>query len=158
LIDIVERVHKVANLIHRDLSLYNFFLFKESDRKGKIFLNDWGCAAQKGKDTGFAGSLLLAPKRVLELILRNGNEFEYQPAEEDDWESIVKCVFWRLNPVFYQAPNPVTVTKEYYINEVKNLAKFWDEQLSPLIWDLLLKAARENNPKTLKALISQILA
>jgi len=149
LIDILSTTHKLG-LVHRDLTLSNFFL----SSNGTVFLNDWGCAVQIGSATTFAGSLVVAPKRVLKGIQAHGKDFTYVPKAEDDLEMIVKCFFGRLNAVFHMVPMQSDDIKK----DAMNLLRFWDEQLAPVVWCQLLTLAKQGKHDRVAALIQDLLA
>ena len=150
-IDIIQIAHKKLQLVHRDLTLSNFFSLSNN---GSVFLNDWGCAVKIGIVTTFAGSLALAPRHILEGIHTHGLDFKYVPLESDDLEMIVKCFFGRLNPVFHTLP----ALSDDIKSDSGFLLKFWDEQLAPKVWGDWIAMATKLDYDGLKKGIESLLA
>jgi len=138
LIDILCITHQKLQLVHRDITLNNFFL-----KNGKVFLNDWGCAAKINVLTSFSGSLVLAPKRVLEGITKDGMNFQYKPQPEDDLEMVTKCFFGRI---FHSLPQMVNDLKR----DAKTLIQFWNAELSPQYWLNLIGHAQDGHYDAIK--------
>lgn len=139
LIEILRITHEKLHLVHRDITLRNFFL-----NDGKVFLNDWGCAVQIDVFTQFNGSLALAPRSVLTGIASNGVNFMYKPQPEDDLEMVVKCFFERIFHSLPQMTNDV-------MKDAANLVQFWDTELSPQYWlNLINVFAQKRDYEALK--------
>ena len=149
LVNILQLVHKKKKLVHRDITLSNMFKFK-----GKFLLNDWGCATEINKQISFSGSLIFAPDHILKLIHQFSSlDINYTPQPADDLEMIVKCLYSRLNPTFL-----TIIQSDNLSNDARLLLSFWHRELSPTIWQNLLKFARKTEYESFCGVIRDLLA
>jgi hypothetical protein len=80
LVNVLQQIHTEVGFVHRDLGLHNMF-----DVNGDLLLNDWGCAAKIGEDTGFSGSRHHLPCELHGIP-------EYQPKPEHDLVMVWRCL------------------------------------------------------------------
>eukprot|EP01118_Nematostelium_gracile_P013194 TRINITY_DN4957_c0_g1_i1.p1 TRINITY_DN4957_c0_g1~~TRINITY_DN4957_c0_g1_i1.p1 ORF type:complete len:609 (-),score=105.51 TRINITY_DN4957_c0_g1_i1:136-1962(-) len=145
LIDILERLHKDLEMVHRDLKLDNWF---SQENSGPVFLNDWGSAALIGKSTSFTGCLELAPEDVLQAVI---DKKEYTPQPAHDLQMVVKCV-WASSHLRYKLPRDHDI-----ITRAGQLITFWTLRLSPPAWKEMIGFAQNCQYEKVKRCIARIL-
>jgi len=125
-------IHTKTTLVHRDISLNNFFIFPNDTTK--IFLNDWGCAVNRDVETTFSGCLVNAPDEVLEIMAKNNSLTAlYKPKQYHDLEMVIKCLYGRFDPLYF------SIASETDFNKILN---FW-KSVTATFWRTLFKNAKD---------------
>jgi hypothetical protein len=162
LIRVLEKAHKDANLVHRDIKLSNFFEKEKGGNVGtlkivfsepifhsfQILLNDWTFAMRIGEKTEFEGAMSVAPDDILELLVED--RYTVYPVEAwHDLEMVVKTVF--------QSQCSEVCAEIRTSTNPKEILAFWQYHLQPKMWQKMLQAARKCDYNGLIAEIQKFL-
>lgn len=109
----LNAIHR-AGIAHRDIRSDNIVVHND-----EAYFVDFGCSCKLGVIKAMSGSIATASQRILHLLSRKYEKFEYRI--EDDLESFYKMFLWNENNLEFPA-----VKSEMARNDLAELYfKFW---------------------------------
>eukprot|EP01036_Dinobryon_divergens_P027601 gene27601-36403_t len=135
LIGIVEEVHTICGLAHRDIKPHNIFFKSIDGGRYDLFLNDWGSAANIGVESVFEGTLGFYD-------IPDDSE-RHVPTAEADLVAVVRSAYLRL---FNEMPPTSS----------DDIAAFWRARLKTQLWLDALEACYRRDYKALAAELLKI--
>lgn len=142
-VDVLYHAHQ-RRIVHRDIRPENIVIAESLQKKTKkLFLVDWGFAAQCGVPRAYSGGIVTASDNILDQCKMGGGDVAY--SESDDLVALVRCIYLLCYPNQYDI-----------VEECKHspwaLLKFWKGRVQEEgdHWKRAEECALENDYEGLK--------